>query len=666
VSPTFDPTKKDRSDFGRADSSLPEFRREYSGAPAGLPLYLRGSATSPLTRYQTAGVSTMTYEEIARAVNATMKAPGYASSTGRATFNRKPADAKAMLYHTHFRDDAERLSFAYGVFEAYLVGVGEGSSDDLFGMLFNYEIARARGSGMLVVHEAPTPDEIRQLEPARAKEEVASAERWEAGARDARMLLDVTQFATPAKSHADPLITSQNEPRKPMSGSIAGYLFGAAALEPRDLLVKSDFRLYATAWEQEHSAILSGRGFSPVVEAATPIPALENWPGVAVGHRLLGYIGYVTADSIYVSDSDSGAALMPTDRLAAALAGGLPVYAFANIGSPLEKQTGYGGAEFLVSTDVNGRVLQVWNVGAKAEPPIESVASPIDFFGPKLVLSAGRAVGGLVAEGAATARTALGDVLAERTAAARLSLGRMAQKGAFWLGTAMKGAGELPALTMEETPAAFVLGEEGGAMTVAEPSQIATSTASRLTPDLRTTADVFGEIHVEMGLEAPGTITYPSTAAAAAAATAVGLHSADRPGFQTHSTAPSVRRVLGLSGNQWQSVHMLMQAAYRALRARGYVPPGGQAYSPGRALTTVDLPLAAHRAFDAGWVPLWNAAVASGQRITAGQVYEWLSNAINSVSPSLINSNMQGIILARIRTELFVELGLNWNDPIVP
>jgi hypothetical protein len=202
-----------------------------------------------------------------------------------------------------------------------------------------------------------------------------------------------------------------------------------------------------------------------------------------------------------------------------------------------------------------------------------------------------------------------------------------------------------------------------------KPSGLEHEQATPQTPphaELPPERDIFREIHQEMALETPGTVTYPSTAAAAAAATALGLHSPDRPGFQTHSTAPSVRRVLGRSGNQWQSVHMLMQAAYRALRARGYVPPGGQAYSPGRALTTVDLSLAAHRAFDAGWVPLWNAAVASGQRISAGQVYQWLSNAINSVSPNLISNHMQGIILARIRTELFVELGLNWNDPILP
>jgi hypothetical protein len=221
-------------------------------------------------------------------------------------------------------------------------------------------------------------------------------------------------------------------------------------------------------------------------------------------------------------------------------------------------------------------------------------------------------------------------------------------------------------LTLEETPTAFVLRGEAEEAAGAQASDVSTITSSRLTPDLRTTEDVFREIYQEQGLETPGTVRYPSTAAAAAAATALGLHTSTRPGFQTHSTAPSVRRALGRSGSQWQSVHIVFQAAYRALRARGYVRPGGQPYSPGRALTTVDLSLAAHRAFDAGWVPLWNAARVGGQTITAGQAYQWLSNAINAVNPALINSAIQGAILDRIRTELFVELGLNWNDPIVP
>lgn len=675
MSPKFELTKKNVARCERCHASTTSvggnaasLLGESSGAQPGVPLFLENSfgrfQSGPLARYRTAGVSITTYEQVARAVSAIMAAPGSESSAARADFNRNPEGAKASLYHTHFRDDRERLSYAYGAFESYLANAGESDLDELFGALFAYEVSRTQGLGALVVHEMPTPDEIRQLEQARGKEQLASAERWETGSRNARNLLDVTRLATPAREHSDPLITAQFEPRKPVSGAIQGYQFTATALEPRDLLPKSDFNVYATDWERTHSAILGDRGFSPVVEAATPNPGLESVPSAVFEYRLLGYIGYATADSIYVPSSVPDGT--PAETLAAVLENGLPAYAYAKVGKPLEKDTGYGGAKFLVSTDMNGKVLQVWKVTSKEEPPIESVASPIDFFGPKLVTSAGRILGGMLAEGSAMARAGLARIgLSDAAASVRASLGRMGQKAAFWSGIAMKGAAELPALTLEETPAAFVLRDEAEALTVAQPRATATSTSSELTADPRTTHDVFREVHVEMGLETRGTITYRSNAAAAAAATATGLHNADRPGFQTHSTASSVRRVLGLAGNQWQSVHMLMQAAYRALLGNGYVPPGGQAYSPGRALTTVDLSLPAHRAFDAGWVPLWNAAVASGQGITAGQVYQWLSNAINGVSPNLISNHMQGIILGRIRTELFVELGLNWNSMIV-
>jgi hypothetical protein len=186
------------------------------------------------------------------------------------------------------------------------------------------------------------------------------------------------------------------------------------------------------------------------------------------------------------------------------------------------------------------------------------------------------------------------------------------------------------------------------------------STAQTLGADQRTTEEVFREISSELGLEVPGTIRYRSTADAARAATASGLANANRPGFQTHSTSATVRRAVNAAGQQ--SAHIVPQAVYRALRRLHLLPPNT---SEGRALTTL-LPRGAHRAFDSSWIADWRAAVAAGRPVTAGDVYQWLTRAINAVNNSIIDTATKGAIIDRIHTELFVELGLTTNTIIVP
>jgi hypothetical protein len=682
------PGQAQEQDADAAARAVETDRQPQVRAPSGVGLAAQlgqsspsGPIGDPLRRYREAGVAFTTHQEIEKEVAEIMNAPGGARATGRADFKSNPAGAKITLDHSHFPDNRERLSYAYGVFEEELIAQsqsGEAADRDvLFTMLVNYEISRIPSS-RLIVHEKPTEREVPRLEQARSTRQAEQAQQWEAGAQRARNLTDVTPLATPARRNPDPFFT-ESEPRRPMHGSVQGYLFEGGAFAPRDLLPKQEFQIYATDWERAHSGVLVAGGLSPVVgSTSTGVAVIQGW-SPSPDYPLLGYIGYVTADSIYVPEAVPGLTV-PSEAaqtVETVLASGLPAFVFTKIGKAIEEQTGYGGASFLVSTDRNGRLLNIWGETRKSEPPIESVASPIDFFGPKLVTSAGRALAGVAGEAASLAGEAA-SLAGEASAAIRGSLSAVGRKGALSLGFAMKGAADLPFLTLEETPAAFVIrqeaqatagaaageviGQEAQAAAGARGGEIVTNTSSPLTPG----PHVFGEIHRELGWETPGTITYPTVGAAAAGARAAGLHTATRLGFQTHSTARIVRRVLGRSGNQWQSVHMLFQAAYRALRARGYIPPGGQLYSPGRALTTLDLPLAAHRAFDAGWVPLWNAAVASGQTITAGQVYQWLSNAINAMNPTLISPAVQGVLLMRIRSELFVELGLNWNDPIVP
>ena len=108
----------------------------------------------------------------------------------------------------------------------------------------------------------------------------------------------------------------------------------------------------------------------------------------------------------------------------------------------------------------------------------------------------------------------------------------------------------------------------------------------------------------------------------------------------------------------WQSAHIVPQAVYRALRALGL------RVSEGRAFTTL-LPRAAHAAFDRSWIREWNDAVAAGRIIRAGDVYNWVSRAINAVDDQVIDAGVKGAINDRLRTEMFVDLGLDLDDVII-
>jgi hypothetical protein len=632
-----------------------------------------------------AGVRVVTYEEIWARVKRIMDHAGFSAADGRADFNRNPAVAKANLYHQHFQSDDDRLSYAYGVFQAYLGAGGGGvDRDELFGELVQYETEVQRKTADLIVHATPTQAESRQLEELRRKSQAEKARQgeirarqWEIGSREHRKLADVTRFATPAHTQPDPLIGDPYEPRRPMRGAIAGYRLKGQALHPLDLLPKEDFKAYASDWERDHSGILfpdhinpvGDRGvLAPVVSATSSPPGMPDLP--TVEYSLISYFGMVQCDHLFVPEAVEGS---DPATLMALLALDIPVFAYSPYGRPLSPHYNYGDHKYLVRTDANGKVLDLWGVFGRQEPGLISVISPIDFIGPGLLARPLIGATGALVRGAARVLPEIPGVLAKGAAAAlpevRAAVSSVLRKGSLSLELAMRGA-RLPALTLTETPAAFVLREAGQAGATTEAAVVAEDVSAGAAPGLRvdprTTSDVFAEIQTELGLETPGTVTYSSTAAAAAGAVAASLRTPTRPGYQTHSTAPSVRRALGLSGYQWQSVHMVFQAAYRALRARGYVRPDSRPYSPGRALTTVDLPLAAHRAFDAGWIPQWKAATAAGQTIPAGTAYRWLSSAINAVDPALISPALQGVILDRIRTELFVELGLGWNDIIVP
>ena len=586
----------------------------------------------------------VTHEDIAAKVGRIMNAPGAQAGAGRQEYKNNPKGARASMFHTQFRNDAERISFAYGVFMAEL---GEGADRDLvFAKLIDYETQFQGQNANLVVHSLPSKEERKQLDDLRQKTAIENAQAWDRGAEASRKLNDVTHLATPERYHPDIMIGSPTTPRQPVHGSVQGYRMKNNALQPADLLPKSDFNVYATDWERKNSTILVFNGMAPVVMEDPRLP--NPPPGMPVSYEfpLTSHFGIVQSDKLFVPTGVKGG---DPDTLVAVLANDLPVYAFSGPGKPLAPYQNYGDHRYLVRTDPNGKVIDLWGMFGKQEPGLISVMSPIDFIGPQLLARP------LIGATRALARGAT-ELLPEIRAAAGSAL----RKGTLSLELTMRGANVLPAISLTETPAAITLTEGGSVATSSvvgeEASAARFNSGPTTTPVVEDTHSAFAKVRSDLNMDALGTTTYRSTAAAAVGA--IPLMAPDRLGFQTHSTAPSVRGALNRPGSRWQSVHMVFQAAYRSLLARGYSAPGGRRYSPGLALTTVDLSLQAHRAFDAGWVPQWNAAVAAGQTIRTSDVYRWLSFAINSVNTNLISHQLQGIILMRIRTELFQELGL--------
>jgi hypothetical protein len=127
------------------------------------------------------GLEIVTRSEIEAKIRRIMKKPGSQAREGRADFNASPVRAKANLYHTHFRDDEDRLSYALGVFEQYL-GV-RGESVELFEMLLTYEVQMAGGKADLIVHDPPTEAENQRLGELRQKRRAELAQREAARAR---------------------------------------------------------------------------------------------------------------------------------------------------------------------------------------------------------------------------------------------------------------------------------------------------------------------------------------------------------------------------------------------------------------------------------------------------------------------------------------------------
>ncbi len=305
----------------------------------------------------------------------------------------------------------------------------------------------------------------------------------------------------------------------------------------------------------------------------------------------------------------------------------------------------------VVTIDVYGNILAETSNDRQA---IESVMSPIDFIGPGFLSRP--LIGGARALAGGLARAAPGWAFS-----ARMVISDLTAAG-------MRGTADFSAFALRETPSALVMSEGGQFASGSSLARgLATDVGDSAFPfnasPLQVTGPSFADISTELGLETPGMIGYRSTAAAMLGAYAGNLVTGTRLGFQSHSTASSIRAATGMSGSIFQSAHIVPQALYRILRVRGW-QVGGQRVSADRALTTI-LPRWAHAAFDRSWIAEWNNAVAAGRTITAGDVYNWVSRAINDVDEWVINFEGQGAINDRLRTEMFGELNLHPQDVII-
>jgi hypothetical protein len=156
-------------------------------------------------------VTTVSYAEIEAKIHRVLASPGARAAEGGRDFSANPGTARANLYHAHFRDDNERLSYALGVFRASLgTGTRGIDQDALYGMLLNYEVQMLRQEVDVVAHEPPTKAEQQRIGDVRAEHErqnyeayLAEVQRIKAEEARDRILIHSGEYA--GGSPNDPL-----------------------------------------------------------------------------------------------------------------------------------------------------------------------------------------------------------------------------------------------------------------------------------------------------------------------------------------------------------------------------------------------------------------------------------------------------------------------------
>jgi hypothetical protein len=118
---------------------------------------------------------------------------------------------------------------------------------------------------------------------------------------------------------------------------------------------------------------------------------------------------------------------------------------------------------------------------------------------------------------------------------------------------------------------------------------------------------------------------------------------------QEHSSAPTVRRALGVTGKDVESAHVAPTSMMEIVSG----------YKRGKALTVL-LPEQTHKFFDNQWKS-W-ARNQQGKTITAGEAYNVIENAIET-TPGL-TFRTKATLTWKLFDELFIHHGLKWSDEV--
>ena len=158
-----------------------------TASPQGLGLLQRKSLAETDSQalasvdFENRGLNIVKRAQLKAKVDRVISHPGAEVQEGRADFSRDPQHAKANLYHTHFRNDEARLSYALGYFQA---GFGmDGNTPDpkaIAVALVNYEVEIQGQTADLVVHDPPTKAETQKLGKLRADRDLAEYKTYKA------------------------------------------------------------------------------------------------------------------------------------------------------------------------------------------------------------------------------------------------------------------------------------------------------------------------------------------------------------------------------------------------------------------------------------------------------------------------------------------------------
>lgn len=141
------------------------------------------------------GIRILTQAEIEARVRRIIARPGPSAAQGRADVTHDPQRARKNLHSGHFRDDADRLSYAVGYFRG-LIEIGGDNADRLEELVVAYEMWYQSQLVDVVLSSPPTPAQLGRLRELRRRRQ---------GEADARQAEKVRQERERARKSPEDL-----------------------------------------------------------------------------------------------------------------------------------------------------------------------------------------------------------------------------------------------------------------------------------------------------------------------------------------------------------------------------------------------------------------------------------------------------------------------------